>query len=130
MKVHSREPLHMEPALDIPKAPPKFVVRYVGFEAVEGGRRLKFWVKTAERVTMEVTLDVMSAAFINQPEVSLQDVAPMAYEKIGALLAAEGRLDPCQLCLTDEDISQYRTRHRSAQREAAFNRGRERDTAA
>jgi hypothetical protein len=131
MKKHFQEPLRQPITAETRKAPSKAIVRYFGFKAFEGGRRLRFSVKTAAQDRVEVTFEVVSSAFINKSEVSLQDAVPMAYEKIGALLAAEGRLDPCQLCLTDEDIAEYIARHRSAQKEAALvNRGREGDIAA
>jgi hypothetical protein len=87
-------------------------------------------VKTAGQEATEVTLDVSSATFLNTPGISLQDAAPMAYEKIAELLAAEGRLDLCDLHLTNEDIRQYITRHRTAQQNTAIHHGRAKDIAA
>ena len=106
------------------------MLRYIGFDSIGDGRRLRFSVKTAGQEETEVTVDMSSATFINTPGISLQDAALMAYEKIAELLAAEGRLDLCDLHLTKEDIEQYITRHRTAQQQTAIHHRRPKDIAA
>ena len=94
-----------------PNTPDKEHVRYVGFEPVDGGRILKFSIKPTGHDPVEITIKASDAMFTSEPEISIQDAAPMAYEKIVERLAAEHTLDPNQLCLTDADIAQYITRH-------------------
>jgi hypothetical protein len=98
--------------------PAKPHVRYVGFEGTEGGRRLGFSVKPIGHESVDVTIEVSDAAFTDTPGISIQDAAPMAYEKILELLAKEDTLEPNELCLTEADIAQYITRHLSSQKRA------------
>ena len=98
--------------------PDKEHVRYVGFEPVDGGRILKFSIKPTGHALVEITIKALDAMFTSEPGISIQDAAPMAYEKIVGLLAAEHTLDPNELCLTDADIAQYITRHVSSQKRA------------
>jgi hypothetical protein len=115
MKKHD-EPSTMTPFNAEPS--PKAHVRYLGFEAVEGGRRLKFSVKPVGHESMEIISDISDSVFIGVSQISIQDAAPMVYEKLVELLAAENTLDPQKLCLTDADIAQYITRHLSPQKRA------------
>jgi hypothetical protein len=46
--------------------------------------------------------------------ISIQDAAPMAYEKLVEILGTEGTLDSEKLCLTDADIAHYLNRHLSS----------------
>ena len=101
-----------------PLSTAKPYVRYVGFESIEGGRRLRFSVKSSGHESVEVTIDLSEAAFVGASGISIQDAAPMAYEKIVELLATEDVLEPNELCLTDTDIAQYITRHISSQKRA------------
>jgi hypothetical protein len=115
MKKHSVESL--KPCDPAPSnIPPKPHVRYVGFEGTEGGRRLGFSVKFIGRESVEVTVEVSDAAFTGTPGISVQDAAPMAFEKIVELLATENTLESNKLCLTDVDIARYITRHLSSQK--------------
>jgi hypothetical protein len=91
-------------------APAKPHVRYLGFESIDCGRRLKFRVRANPDEPMDVTLDVADAIFIGTPGIAIQDAAPMAYEKLVELLA-EGPLEPEELCLTSGDIEEYVKRH-------------------
>src|SRR5262245_46094294 len=83
MKKHSDESLNIRP-LDSHtlETPPKPHVRYAGFESIEGGRRLKFALKPAGQESLEITIEISDAAFTNTRGISIQDAAPMAYEKI------------------------------------------------
>jgi hypothetical protein len=63
-----------------------------------------------------VTFDVPDAPFINTSGISIQDAAPMAYEKLVEIVATESTLDPEKLCLTDADIANYLNRHLSSQK--------------
>ena len=98
------------------KPPAKWHVRYIGFESIDAGRCLKFRVKPNGRESMDVSFDVPDAPFINTSGISIQDAAPMAYEKLVEILATEGTLDPEKLCLTDADIANYLNRHLSSQK--------------
>jgi hypothetical protein len=92
-------------------------VRYVGFEAIPGGRRLRFRVKSNGESAVEVTFAISDVAFTDITKVSIQDAAPMAYEKLVELLASEQELDATTLCLTMADITDYRDRHSSRGRQ-------------
>ena len=86
-------------------------VRYEGFEPIESGRRLTFRVKVNGQAAFEVTCDVSDAAFIGTARLTIQDAAPMAYEKLVALLAAEHSIASATLCLTASDVADYIKRH-------------------
>ena len=101
------------------KTPPTPNVRYVGFESIEGGRRLRFSVKFAGHESVEFTIDISDAAFIGARGISIQDAAPMAYEKIVEMLVTQNVGDSNQLFLTDADIAKYIVRHLSSQKRAA-----------
>ena len=98
--------------------PAKSHVRYLGFESIDGGRRLRFRVKTNNHEPQDVTFDITDAQFIATSGISIQDAAPMAYEKIAELLGTQDTLDPDRLCLTDADITRYLHRHVSPQKRA------------
>jgi hypothetical protein len=118
MKKHSAElfkPCDPQPS-NIPAKPN---VRYVGFEGNEGGRRLGFSVKSIGHESVQLTIEVSDAAFAAASGISIQDAAPMAYEKIVELLANEDTLQPDELCLTEADIARYITRHLSSQKRAS-----------
>jgi hypothetical protein len=95
--------------------PAKPHVRYLGFESIDSGRRLMFRVKLNRDQSVEVTLDIADAIFIDTPGISIQDAAPMAYEKLVELLA-EGPLESEKMSLTSVDIAQYVHRHLSSQK--------------
>jgi hypothetical protein len=115
MKKHSDESVKAQVDPEPLKIPAKPYVRYVGFRSIEGGRRLSFSVKSIGHEWVEITIEISDAAFIGASGISIQDAAPMAYEKIVELLAKEDTLESTELCLTDADIAQYITRHLSSQ---------------
>jgi hypothetical protein len=90
-------------------------VRYRGFEGTLGGRRLLFSVAPNGQQWHEVTIEVPDAMFIGAAQLSMQDAAPMAYEKLVELLT-ERPLEPDDLCLTDADIVRYKARHLTSQK--------------
>jgi len=97
---------------------PRARVRYVGFESIEGGRRLRFSVKAIGHESVEITFDVSDETITGTSGITIQDAAPMAYEKLVELLSEAGTLDfleSKQLSLTDTDITQYRSRHVDSQ---------------
>jgi hypothetical protein len=132
MKKHSDESLNVKPVdPQPPNMPPKPQVRYVGFEGTEHGRRLGFSVKSIGHESVQITIEVSDAAFIGASGISLQDAAPMAYEKIVELLAKEDTLESNELCLTEADIGHYIARHLSSQKRAySVSDGRRRSDAA
>jgi hypothetical protein len=93
--------------------PVKASVRYVGFDAIPGGRQLRFRVKSNGQPAVEVTFGISDATFTDIAKVSIQDAAPMAYEKLVELSASEQELDATTLRLTMADILNYRDRHYS-----------------
>src|SRR5215471_5298926 len=95
-------------------APARWHVRYLGFESIDSGRRLRFRVKSNPDESVDVALDIADAVFTGTPGISIQDAAPMAYEKLVELLA-EGPFESEKLCLTSVDIVQYVNRHVSSQ---------------
>jgi hypothetical protein len=117
MKKRSDELLRTKAVVPTDSKPPaKSHVRYIGFESIDAGRRLRFRVKPNGCDSVDVTFDVPDAPFINTSGVSIQDAAPMAYEKLVEILATESTLDPDKLCLTDADIANYLNRHLSSQK--------------
>jgi hypothetical protein len=98
--------------------PPKPHVRYMGFDNIEGGRVLRFHVKSNRQDSVELTFDVPYAAFTSVPGISFQDAAPMAYEKLVELLSTGDALDPKKFCLTDADIAHYIKRHLTSRKRA------------
>jgi len=102
--------------LNIPARPH---VRYVGFESIEGGRLLTFTVKPMGQQSVNITIEISDAAIIGASGISIQDAAPMAFEKIVELLKTKDALESNELCLTDEDIAQYITRHVSSLKRAS-----------
>lgn len=103
-------------------------VRYVGFEPIDGGRRLSFSVKPIGQDSVDITFDISDALFKDVPAISIQDAAPMAYEKLVELLTAEGALDTGTVCLTEADVAQYVARHLSSQKLAHWTTDRKRRT--
>jgi hypothetical protein len=99
-------------------APAKPHVRYLGFESINSGRRLRFRVKSNRHESVEVTFDIADAVFIGTPGISIQDAAPMAYEKLVAFLSAGGTLESDKLDLTNVDVAQYLDRHVSTPKRA------------
>jgi len=118
MKKQSDESLNVKPAdPQPPNMPPKPQVRYVGFEGVEGGRRLTYSVKPVGFKAVEITVDISDAAVLGTSGLSIQDAAPMAYEKIVELTATtEGVVESAELCLTQTDIAKYISRHVTSQK--------------
>jgi hypothetical protein len=94
---------------------PASFVRYLGFECIADGRRLGFRVKSRGRDAVEVTFDIPDVAFTGKFGVSLQDAAPMAYEKLVEMLATDPDyvLEARTFFLTAEDLVKYVTRHHS-----------------
>jgi len=117
MKKHATESLKAtaleHQPLNIPAKPH---VRYVGFEGIEGGRRLSFSVKAIAHESVEISIEISDTAFAGASEISIQDAARMAFEKIVELLTTNDALESTELCLTDADIAQYITRHESSQK--------------
>ena len=97
-------------------------MRYVGFEAIDGGRRLKFSLKPFGHDSVEITFEISDALLKDAAGISIQDAAPLAYEKLVQLLATEDAIESKELCLTDPDIAQYKARHLSSQKRAFLNR--------
>jgi hypothetical protein len=97
-----------------PAAPAaKAHVRYLGFEGIAGGRRLRLRVKSTGQSAIEVTCDVADTTFNGTAGVSIQDAAPMAYEKLAEMLATEHTIEATKLFLTASDIADYISRHDS-----------------
>ena len=116
-KQHPESRLLIEPINPVPSNRPARVhVRYVGFEGIDGGRRLTFSVKPLGHDSVEITFEISDALFKDASGISIQDAAPMAYEKLMELLATEDAFDSNKLCLTQADIAQYTTRHLSSQK--------------
>src|SRR5215510_10599509 len=106
------EPLNPEPL----NRPARAHVRYVGFEGIDGGRRLTFLVKPLGHDSVEITFEISDALFKDASGISVQDAAPMAYEKLIELLATEDTFEANKLCLNQADIAQYTARHLSSQK--------------
>jgi hypothetical protein len=106
------EPINPEPL----NRPARAHVRYVGFEGIDGGRRLTFSVKSLGHNSVEITFEISDALFKDASGISIQDAAPMAYEKLIELLATEDTFDSNKLCLSQADVAQYITRHLSSQK--------------
>jgi hypothetical protein len=120
MKKHAAEPLLKSYDPEPSNIPAKPHLRYVGFEGTAGGGRLLgFSLKTIGHEPVEITIEVSDAAFTGTYGISIQDAAPMAYEKIVELLAKEDTLEPNELCLTESDIARYISRHVSSQKRAS-----------
>ena len=119
MKKHYAESLKVvafDPQpLNIPAKPQ---VRYVGFDSIEGGRLLTFSVKPIGHESLNITIEISDAAITGTSGISIQDAAPMAFEKIVELLGTKDALESNELCLTDADIAQYITRHASPRKRA------------
>ncbi len=131
MKNHSDKSLESSKAIAFDRppssnAPAKPRVRYIGFESIEGWRRLRFSVKSIGHDPEEITIEITNATFTGVKGISIQDAAPMAFEKIVELLTTRGTLESKELRLTDADIEQYLARHVSSQKRASemFNRRR------
>jgi hypothetical protein len=123
MKKRSDELLRTKAVVPTESKPPaKWHVRYIGFESIDAGRRLSFRVKPNGCEPVDVTFDVPDAPFINRSGLSIQDAAPMAYEKLVQILATEAALDSETLRLTDADIAQYLNRHLSSQKRPYLSR--------
>jgi hypothetical protein len=75
-------------------------------------------VKSIGHELVDITIEVSDAVFTGASGISIQDAAPMAYEKIVELLAKEDTLESNELCLTEADIARYIARHLSSQKRA------------
>ena len=100
-------------ALDAGSSRHKSYVRYIGFEGIADGRRLRFRVKSTGQAAIEVTFDIPDTVFTCSVGVSIQDAAPMAFEKLVELLGTENPLDATRMFLTTSDIAAYINRHDS-----------------
>ena len=118
MKKHSDslapEPFHTAPL----NTPGRARVRYVGFEDIDGGRRLSFSVKSLGHDSVDIIIEISAASFKGASGISIQDAAPLAYEKLVQMLAIEDALESKTLCLTEADIAHYIARHVSSQKRA------------
>jgi hypothetical protein len=85
-------------------------VRYVGFQSIPDGRRLIFSIRRRGEPATEVACEVRDKDFRDTLGLSIQDAAPMAYEKIVAILATEHRIEP-RIVLTEADTANYIIRH-------------------
>jgi hypothetical protein len=99
-------------------------VSYEGFESSDGVRRLVFLVKSIQNESIEITVEIPDALFTTVPGISIQDAAPMIYEKIVSLLTNQGTIDCNDLYLTDVDVRQYIERHLTAQKRVSAKRRR------
>jgi len=116
-KQHPESRLPIEPRNPAPlNRPGKARVRYVGFEAIDGGRRLTFALKPFGHDSVEITFEISDALLKDAAGISIQDAAPMAYEKLIELLATEDTFDANKLCLNQADIAKYTARHLSSQK--------------
>jgi hypothetical protein len=130
MKKHSDSSLALEPFHPGPlNTPARARVGYVGFEGIEGGRRLSFSVKSLGHDSVDITVEISDASFKGASGISIQDAAPMAYEKLVESLATENTLESKTLCLTEADIAQYIARHLSSQKRAMSDRRQRSDLA-
>ena len=100
-------------AFDRAYSPAKAYVRYLGFESIADGRRLRFRVKSTGQPATEVIFDIPDTVFTSTVGVSIQDAAPMAYEKLVELLKKKHTLEATTLFLTVADIEAYMNRHDS-----------------
>jgi hypothetical protein len=78
-------------------SPVKAYVRYLGFESIADGRRLRFRVKSTGQPAIEVIFDIPDTLFTSTVGVSVQDAAPMAYEKFVELLKRKHTLEATTL---------------------------------
>jgi len=106
---------------------PKPYVRYLGFESIPEGRRLRFRVKQLGEAGVEVTCEVLDKDFRGTLGVSIQDAPLMAYEKLVEMLAREHSIEPT-LLLTFTDAANYVSRH--TPRKAGQSKVKEPDVAA
>jgi hypothetical protein len=131
MKKCSKPPLALKPFHPEPSnAPARARVRYVGFEAIDGGRRLPFSVKSLGHDSADITIEISDSSFKRPCGISIQDAAPMAYEKLVQLLTTERAFESKTLCLTEADIAQYVARHLSPQKRTMSDRRQRSDLAA
>jgi hypothetical protein len=132
MKKHSNAPLELKPFdPELLNTLARARVRYVGFEGIDGGRRLSFSVKSLGHDWVDITVEISDASFKTTSGISIQDAAPMAYEKLVQLLATEDALESNKFYLTEADIAQYRDRHLTSQKRAhSMSERREPDVAA
>ena len=94
MKRHSDSPQAQKPFNPEPlNTSPNTRVRYVGFENVDGGRRLSFCVKFPGHDSVDITFEISEAPLRLASGISIQDAAPMAYEKLVELLATGDTLE-------------------------------------
>src|SRR5262249_37339181 len=125
MKNRSGKPSEVIPVDFKPStSPAKPHVTYDGFESIDGVRRLVFLVKSVQNESIEVTVDIPDALFTAVRGISIQDAAPMVYEKIVSLLTNQGTINSNDLSLTDVDVRQYIDRHLSAQQRMSAKRRR------
>ena len=121
MKKHSDSPFALKPFHPGPlNTPARARVRYVGFEGIEGGRRLSFSVKSLGHDSVDITVEISDALFKGASGISIQDAAPMAYEKLVELLEAGDTLDSKELGLTETDIAHYIARHLTSQKRTSI----------
>jgi hypothetical protein len=100
-------------AFEVGSSPAKAYVRYLGFESIGDRRHLRFRVKSTGQPAIEVSFDIPDTVFTSTVGVSIQDAAPMAYEKLVEMLAKEHTLEVTTLFLTEADIEAYINRHDS-----------------
>jgi hypothetical protein len=100
-----------EGALNSQASKARTLVRYLGFEVVEGHRRLNFSVKPFGVQPLDVTIRIPDSALTGRFRISVQDAVPIAYDKLVRLSNSDGGCHAEDMSLTDEDIAQYRKFH-------------------
>ena len=75
-------------------------------------------MKPTGHESLNITIEISDVAITGTSGISIQDAAPMAFEKIVELLGTKDGLESNELCLTDADIAQYITRHASPRKRA------------
>jgi hypothetical protein len=85
-------------------------IRYTGFQpANDGGRRFEFVVKTPDRETSTVAMEIPGALFSGPDRVLVQEGAGICFAMLRRLLETMSPQPlPSEIRLTEADVREYR----------------------
>jgi hypothetical protein len=87
---------------------PKQNIRYLGFESTDDGRRFDFSITATGEEAKRVSLIIPAPMFAGTNKITFQESAKICYEKLRVLIEREKVEEQMRICLTGDDIAQFR----------------------
>jgi hypothetical protein len=98
-------------------------VRYIGFRSANGGRCFEFSISATERGDFRTSFEIPALFFSGSNRIRLQEGVAICYAKLKYLLELGPVSNvPRELCLTADDVAQYRDRPPRSSKQQAGSR--------